>query len=132
MEARWRVHASNTEQEESNAVLYAPTSIRDQGSINKIIQEKQLLPSPDPIDSELIALFKDNDQKERFTIPLLRRISQIQVDFLARKECKESDPEKRCTSATKDRDDEGYQIRNESMRINPNNLALISMNEYIR
>ena len=131
MEARWRVHASNTEKEESNAVLYAPTSIRDQGSINKIIQEKQLLPSPDPIDSELIAFF-DNNNTEKFVIPLLRRISQIQVDFLARKECKESDPEKRCTSATKDRDDEGYQIRNESMRINPNNLALISMNEYIR
>lgn len=131
MEARWRVHDTNSEREESGILHYAPTEIRDENAIKHIISDKKLLPVSDPKDKELMDLFKD-EQTEKFTIPLLRRISQIQVDFLARKECKESDPQKRCTTATTDRDNEGYQIRNESMRINPNNLALISMNEYIR
>lgn len=69
---------------------------------------------------------------EKYSIPLLRRAAQIEISMLVRKKCNESNLNK-CTSATEDLDSVSlYQVRNGTTRINPRNLNLVNLNQYIR
>lgn len=72
---------------------------------------------------------------EKFNIPLLRRLSQIEVTLLMRKACKDADPTN-CTSGSSDDDDHDadylYQVRNIATRVNPQNLHILLLNYYLR
>lgn len=68
---------------------------------------------------------------EKYAVPLLHRAAQIEVSLLVRKKCNESNPGK-CTSAAEDLDSSLYQVRNGTARVNPKNLNLVNLNQYIR
>ncbi len=129
MNARRRINDPLTDDDKVGIMTFDPTEITSQSDIDNIINSKNLLPKSDASAEQLMAQF-DANQPERFTIPLLRRISQIQVELQVRKACRDADPS-RCTNSAADRDQDGYQIRTLTTRINPNNLALISLNEFI-
>lgn len=129
-QARWRINAGKDQKERAELVRFDPTGMTNQAAIDAIVNDNDLLPTSDATAATLMAMFKD--QPEAFTIPLLRRISQIDVDMLVRRPCREEDPT-RCTRVGKDLDqDYAYQVRTVSTRINPHNLALIAINEFIR
>lgn len=130
-QARWRINANNDQNERSEPLRFDPTAMTSQAAINAVVGDHELLPIADTTATTLMNMF-ETDQVEAFTIPLLRRISQIDVDMLVRRPCREADPTL-CTDARHDWDrDYAYQVRTVSTRINPQNLALIAINEFIR
>lgn len=127
---RRRITVNGSLDDRTNIQTFEPTEIKTASDIQNIIDDNNLQPMPDATGIDLMNYF-DDAALEKFTIPLLRRISQIEMDIIVRKKCKDAD-QRNCTDAIRDLDDNGYQVRTVTTRINPNNLALIALNEFIR
>lgn len=102
------------------------------------LKEEAVLPlatgSPEKELMDMPADSQSSWSLEKFNIPLLRRLSQIEVTLLMRKACKDADPTN-CTSGSGDNDHDAdylYQVRNIATRVNPQNLHILLLNYYLR